>query len=114
MDQAGLLTNGDSSHEKLNGEMLNGIDKNPSVAIDSAPAAAKASKKGKQGGSTVEQDLREQLERANVEKEELETQYRTLLDRLTEMRTKIGLKLQQDAVSPVHIRPCLWKLIVTL
>jgi hypothetical protein len=99
MDKPGSLSNGDSPHSTLNGEMLNGIDTEPTVAIDSAPAAkAKATKKGKQAGSSIEQELREQLEQANAEKETLELQYRTLLDRLSEMKSKIGLKLQQDAV----------------
>jgi hypothetical protein len=100
MDKPGSLSNGDSSHSTLNGEMLNGLDTEPTVAIDSAPAAAKATKKGKQSGSSVEQELREKLEQANADKETLESQYRTLLDRLSEMKSKIGLKLQQDAVGP--------------
>jgi len=45
--------------------------------------------------------LQEELERTKAEKEALEGQYRTLLDRLSEMKSKIGLKLQQDAVSPL-------------
>jgi hypothetical protein len=98
MDKPGSLNNGDSSHSTLNGEMLNGLDKEPTVAIDSTSAAAKAPKKGKQAGSPVEQELRRQLEQANADKETLELQYRTLLDRLSEMKSKIGLKLQQDAV----------------
>jgi len=98
MDKPGSLNNGDSSHSTLNGEMLNGLDKEPTIAIDSASAAAKAPKKGKQAGSPAEQELRRQLEQANADKETLELQYRTLLDRLSEMKSKIGLKLQQDAV----------------
>lgn len=100
MDKSGSLSNGDSPHSTLSGEMLNGIDAEPIVAIDSAPAAAKAAKKGKQAGSSVEQELREKLEQTNADKETLELQYRTLLDRLSEMKSKIGLKLQQDAVRP--------------
>ena len=43
-------------------------------------------------------ELQDELERTQAEKETLEGQYRTLLDRLSEMKSKIGLKLQQDAV----------------
>ncbi|KIM21828.1 hypothetical protein M408DRAFT_333211 [Serendipita vermifera MAFF 305830] len=42
-------------------------------------------------------ELQEELDRTREEKETLEGQYRTLLDRLSEMKSKIGLKLQQDA-----------------
>jgi hypothetical protein len=97
-------TNGESNSDLVNGEILNGLDQEPTVAVDSSSAAAKVSKKGKHTESSVEQELREQLERANSEKEALETQYQTLLDRLSEMRSKIGLKLQQDAVSDLFIR----------
>jgi hypothetical protein len=48
-------------------------------------------------GGTVE-ELQAELERTREEKELLEGQYRTLLDRLSEMKSKIGHKLKQDAV----------------
>ncbi|KAG8817130.1 hypothetical protein FRC19_011613 [Serendipita sp. 401] len=47
-------------------------------------------------GSTI-LDLQEELERTRAEKETLQGQYQSLLDRLSEMKSKIGLKLQQDA-----------------
>lgn len=47
-------------------------------------------------GSTLEQ-VQAELERTKLEKETLEGQYRTLLDRLSDMKSKIGTKLQQDA-----------------
>lgn len=43
--------------------------------------------------------LQRELERAREEKETLATQYRNLLAKLTQMRTTLGNKLQQDAVS---------------
>ncbi|KAG8792512.1 hypothetical protein FRC17_008588, partial [Serendipita sp. 399] len=43
------------------------------------------------------QGLQDELEKTRSEKETLEGQYRTLLERLSEMKSKIGLKLQQDA-----------------
>lgn len=43
-------------------------------------------------------ELRRQLERTNEEKEHLATQYRSLLAKLTTMRTTLGNKLKQDAV----------------
>jgi hypothetical protein len=46
---------------------------------------------------TVE-GLQAELIRTREEKELLEGQYRTLLDRLSEMKSKIGQKLKQDAV----------------
>jgi hypothetical protein len=42
--------------------------------------------------------LQLQLERTMEEKESLAAQYRTLLAKLTTMRTTLGNKLQQDAV----------------
>jgi hypothetical protein len=50
------------------------------------------------GDGALVNELQDELERTKVEKETLEGQYRTLLDRLSEMKSKIGLKLQQDAV----------------
>lgn len=42
--------------------------------------------------------LQRELERTKEEKEALATQYRNLLAKLTQMRTSLGNKLQQDAV----------------
>ncbi|KAF8178261.1 hypothetical protein BJ912DRAFT_900458 [Pholiota molesta] len=41
--------------------------------------------------------LQRELDRTNEEKEKLATQYRNLLGKLTQMRTSLGNKLQQDA-----------------
>lgn len=46
--------------------------------------------------------LEAELERVTGEKDHLETQYRSLLGKLTTMRSTLGEKLRQDAVSP----PC--------
>ena len=43
--------------------------------------------------------LQRELERTKEEKDVLASQYRTLLSKLTTMRTSLGNKLQQDAVS---------------
>ena len=43
--------------------------------------------------------LQRELERTKGEKDVLASQYRTLLSKLTAMRTTLGNKLQQDAVS---------------
>lgn len=43
--------------------------------------------------------LQKELERTKGEKDVLASQYRTLLSKLTAMRTTLGNKLQQDAVS---------------
>lgn len=43
--------------------------------------------------------LQKELERTKEEKNVLASQYRTLLSKLTAMRTTLGNKLQQDAVS---------------
>jgi predicted nuclease with TOPRIM domain len=42
-----------------------------------------------------------ELERTRSEKEHLNTQYRTLLGKLTAMRNTLGEKLKEDAVSPL-------------
>lgn len=44
------------------------------------------------------QRLQRELERTKQEKDALAAQYRTLLSKLTAMRTTLGNKLQQDAV----------------
>ena len=44
------------------------------------------------------QKLQRDLERTNEEKEQLATQYRNLLAKLTTMRTTLGIKLKEDAV----------------
>lgn len=44
------------------------------------------------------QKLQRDLERTNEEKEQLATQYRNLLAKLTTMRTTLGTKLKEDAV----------------
>ena len=44
--------------------------------------------------------LQRQLARERAEKEDLATQYRNLLGKLTTMRTTLGNKLKQDAVRP--------------
>lgn len=44
------------------------------------------------------QKLQRELQRTNEEKEQLATQYRALLAKLTTLRTTIGTKLKQDAV----------------
>ena len=43
--------------------------------------------------------LQRELARTKEEKDKLATQYNSLLARLTQMRTTLGTKLQQDAVS---------------
>jgi hypothetical protein len=51
--------------------------------------------------------LKRELEREREEKEDLATQYRNLLAKLTTMRTSLGNKLRQDAVrfywSIIHV-----------
>ena len=42
--------------------------------------------------------LQRELDKARDEKETLATQYRNLLQKLTQMRTTLGNKLKQDAV----------------
>lgn len=44
------------------------------------------------------QNLQRELERSNEEREQLATQYRALLAKLTTLRTTLGNKLKQDAV----------------
>jgi hypothetical protein len=50
------------------------------------------------GGLDTVQKLQRELERTIEEKENLATQYRNLLAKLTTMRTTLGNKLKQDAV----------------
>jgi hypothetical protein len=50
------------------------------------------------GGLDTVQKLQRELERTIEEKDNLATQYRNLLAKLTTMRTTLGNKLKQDAV----------------
>lgn len=47
--------------------------------------------------------LQRQLARERAEKEDLATQYRNLLAKLTTMRTTLGNKLKRDAVRSVYL-----------
>lgn len=62
---------------------------------------------GVHSNSNEESDLVQRLEReldhTREEKENLATQYRNLLAKLTQMRTSLGNKLQQDAVSEILV-----------
>lgn len=57
----------------------------------------KANSNGIEDGDVVSR-LEKELERTREEKEQLATQYRNLLAKLTTMRTTLGTKLKQDAV----------------
>jgi hypothetical protein len=52
--------------------------------------------------------LESALSSTTAEKDQLETQYRTLLGKLTAMRQSLGDKLREDAVScsATRCRPC--------
>ena len=62
------------------------------------------------------QKLQSELERTKEEKEALASQYRTLLSKLTTMRTTLGNKLKQDAVRsfPHSVTPkhCITRLVI--
>jgi hypothetical protein len=49
--------------------------------------------------------LRKELQRTREEKENLASQYRNLLSKLTTMRTTLGNKLKQDAVRYLSVPP---------
>lgn len=70
-----------NGHSEPNGAVnANGVDSN------------------EESGSLV-QSLEKELKHTREEKEALATQYHNLLAKLTQMRTSLGNKLQQDAVS---------------
>lgn len=52
--------------------------------------------------------LEQELQQVRQEKDVLSTQYRSLLGKLTAMRTSLGEKLKEDAVSDAHnaLRQC--------
>jgi hypothetical protein len=61
--------------------------------------AANGSEDPEDGDLDPVERLQKELERTKEEKDVLASQYRTLLSKLTAMRTTLGNKLQQDAVS---------------
>src|SRR5258706_13696325 len=69
----------------------NGVHKD--LSVDLAPNRSLHN-----GDVGAVEELQAELIRTREEKELLEGQYRTLLDRLSEMKSKIGQKLKQDAV----------------
>jgi len=69
----------------------NGVHKD--LSVDVAPNGSLHN-----GDVGAVEELQAELIRTREEKELLEEQYRTLLDRLSEMKSKIGQKLKQDAV----------------
>ncbi|PVG01433.1 hypothetical protein CPB86DRAFT_104151 [Serendipita vermifera] len=75
-----------------NGGRINGLDK-----TTAGQTSDSRSKLHSRSDSSTMEELRQQLEKMRVEKEESEANYRTLLERLSEMKSKIGLKIQQDA-----------------
>lgn len=84
--QSPLLTNGNPDGHAANGS--NGSEDSEDGDLD-----------------PVER-LQKELERTKEEKDVLASQYRTLLSKLTAMRTTLGNKLQQDAVSlSRHVSP---------
>ena len=56
---------------------------------------------GEHGSPDRTVQLQKELERTKQEKEALSTQYQNLVTRLNNMRTTLGNKLKQDAVSPL-------------
>ena len=58
--------------------------------------------------------LRAELERTRAEKDTLDEHYRTLLEKVTAMRTTLGNKLKQDAVGIVKHILCAFLIPVTL
>lgn len=82
--QSPSLTNGNSDGHAANG--------------------SNGSEDSEDGGLDPAERLQKELERTKEEKDVLASQYRTLLSKLTAMRTTLGNKLQQDAVSlPRHL-----------
>lgn len=101
----------DAANEALDDLRLS-IDSEQNGAL-SKPAAVKAN--GVNGKATASprhsgelsdserlERVRNELERTKEEKEALATQYHSLLAKLNTMRTTVGNKLKQDAVS-VHV-----------
>lgn len=117
MDETKLL-NG-NAEIKLNGGEKATADRSPTSAAGTKRASG-GNFKGSNGPNDSNQsrvhELEAELDKMRGEKETLEGQYRTLLDRLSEMRNKIGLKIKQDAVSilfrrsnsTVRLPPCVY------
>lgn len=95
---AALRLSVDSDHDAQSSPLTNG---NPG---GHAANGSNGSEDSEDGDLDPVERLRKELERAKEEKDVLASQYRTLLSKLTAMRTSLGIKLQQDAVSlPWHI-----------
>jgi hypothetical protein len=81
---------------------VNGSEKTADRGAAGTKRASGGNYKGSNGSNDGSHgrvlELEAELSKTRSEKETLEAQYRTLLDRLSEMKNKIGLKLQQDAV----------------
>lgn len=90
-------------------QLRSSIDSERSVDTSKSPpplkngssdhASADATANGHESDDPLER-LQQELDKSNKEKESLQTQYRNLLAKLTQMRNTLGNKLQQDAVRP--------------
>lgn len=90
------------SSEHTNGHSPSGNDDTSSNAGPSTPQAHTAVNASAKASATPNTDqlsvLRGELERTRAEKDTLDAHYRTLLEKVTAMRTTLGNKLKQDAV----------------
>jgi len=94
---AALRLSGDSDRDAQNPSLTNGKPNGH---------AANGSEDSEDADLDPVERLQKELERTKEEKDVLASKYRTLLSKLTAMRTTLGNKLQQDAVSlPQRILP---------
>lgn len=91
---AALRLSGDSDRDSPNPSLVNG---------EPNGHATNGSEDSDDANLDPVERLQKELERTKEEKDVLASQYRTLLSKLTTMRTTLGNKLQQDAVSPVLV-----------
>ncbi|KAF6764189.1 hypothetical protein DFP72DRAFT_416196 [Ephemerocybe angulata] len=91
----GLAPSTDSAHA-ANGHSTTAPPMTNGVKQQQKGSAEEDEEGATEGEDTVE-GLRQVLERTREEKEALASQYSTLLGKLTDMRTRLGTKLKQDA-----------------
>lgn len=79
-------------------EAVNGQMRDPALEDDNQGSADREAHDGEQDSGARIANLEADLDRVTDEKNKLESQYRNLLGKLTNMRNTLGDKLRQDAV----------------
>lgn len=95
----GLVVHEDAEEHDERGSSISEASHNHLAPQDEVTPGSRRQSSGSQDEGSRIQSLEAELDRVANEKDHLEAQYRGLLAKLTTMRSTLGEKLRQDAVS---------------